>query len=631
MADGRWQANLHQRIEQLPKNDCMANENQKGHDRELKLNGFTASVVWLAGSTLCYVLLFQTLNTSFWGGEFFPTGMDSFYHARRILDAYYGIAANFDLDAHLNFPDGMWVPWPWLYDTMMAGLVNFATSLSGNQNPQYVLFSLPPLWVYINFGLLVYILFLFRLDIKIAVSTALAFCFLPFLFKLHGFGRVDHHFAELTMLFLAIVTSLKWLRNINNLNLSLCCGAVFALAPAIHNGLFLLYVPLLVTMFMAWRANRLSIGFTAALTFFFCSNLLLLVLLFFSGPFKAGFFTYYFFSWFHLYIAVFSSIIIIFFSKLPCSGRHTLYLIALTVFLSLPLMGNFIHGYEWVGADIPYLSTIVEMQPLFNFDKPMLPQVTLMISNFGIFAVLGPPALACAIWYLAKNSDDSLVFISAMLLLSVLLFWHQRRFVYLAIPVLVLFSAIAADYWIKRAINRNTTRKIITYVASMLFLSTPILTFAVLTSVRPALGVPEYPLTLPLVKKAGELCAEDPGVVLADSHFGNMVRYLTNCSVISNMMFITQNNYKKAAEVQHLLQQQPQDIVEHHRHIKYILVTNTRFDTSNASEKQRYPLTAALLGPEKHNDLTNIERILEIKTNRAGQEDVYGGLFKIAR
>ena len=63
------------------------------------------------------------------GGEYFPMGNDSFYHAARILEAVQDPAAFFQFDPKIHAPEGSLLVWPWGYDYFMAKLVGAALTI----------------------------------------------------------------------------------------------------------------------------------------------------------------------------------------------------------------------------------------------------------------------------------------------------------------------------------------------------------------------------------------------------------------------------------------------------------------------------------------------------------------------
>ena len=135
---------------------------------------------------------------------------------------------------------------------------------------------------------------------------------------------------------------------------------------------------------------------------------------------------------------------------------------------------------------------------------------------------------------------------------------------------------------------------------------------------------------MPLVQKAAQLCEDEPGMLLVETHFGNLVRYLTDCPVISSMILITSQNYEKAREVEELLDQRPEYILNNRPDIKYVLVMKTHFDVPDQTRDKAgiYPLAGALLEENPKWQNQDIRRLSLLKIVRGGKEETYGGLFQ---
>ena len=167
-----------------------------------------------------------------------------------------------------------------------------------------------------------------------------------------------------------------------------------------------------------------------------------------------------------------------------------------------------------------------------------------------------------------------------MFLLGLLLWMHQQRFGYIGWPLLVIFCAVMADFTLKQMRNNSYLRKTLTVAVVIGLLVNPLLTYGLLDRFRPAVGVPDYPLILFLVDKLKELCKKDRGIVLADAQFGHLIRYLTDCPVISNTMFNTVQHYKKAIQTEAMLHLSPVEIQREHPWVKYVLVVKAVYNTS---------------------------------------------------
>jgi hypothetical protein len=78
--------------------------------------------------------------------------------------------------------------------------------------------------------------------------------------------------------------------------------------------------------------------------------------------------------------------------------------------------------------------------------------------------------------------------------------------------------------------------------------------------------------TRPLLGTLQKACADDPGIVLADTDISNLIRYYTECSVIANNFLLTPQHFEKVDEVQHLLTVTARELETLAPQIKYVLI-----------------------------------------------------------
>ena len=107
----------------------------------------------VAGSLVALYATLKCMTVVHVGDVYLPVSHDSFYHARRILDAVADPSAYYQFDATIHVPEGSWLTWPWAYDWLLAQLTRLGQSLSGAQDPMAVLVVIPPLAVIINVAL----------------------------------------------------------------------------------------------------------------------------------------------------------------------------------------------------------------------------------------------------------------------------------------------------------------------------------------------------------------------------------------------------------------------------------------------------------------------------------------------
>ena len=84
------------------------------------------TLLWLLVGTIGVMVCCLIYPAAHLGTEFVPVGNDSFYHARRILDAAADPSAFYQFDPKIAAPEGSIVVWPWGYDYALAWIVRIA-------------------------------------------------------------------------------------------------------------------------------------------------------------------------------------------------------------------------------------------------------------------------------------------------------------------------------------------------------------------------------------------------------------------------------------------------------------------------------------------------------------------------
>ncbi|MGK0297712.1 MAG: hypothetical protein ACI9XC_001328 [Gammaproteobacteria bacterium] len=136
----------------------------------------------------------------------------------------------------------------------------------------YILLNIPPFMTLINTALIIAIAVSLRLSIPFTFLAVACFSFSPLTQELHLLGRIDHHMIEYSFVLTTILFGILWLNNQSNIRLSVLFGMILGVAPAFHNGLFLLQLPLLITLIALWfsrsKPPESSKYFIASLIFF---------------------------------------------------------------------------------------------------------------------------------------------------------------------------------------------------------------------------------------------------------------------------------------------------------------------------------------------------------------------------
>ncbi|MFQ5609920.1 MAG: hypothetical protein ACE5F8_06580, partial [Woeseiaceae bacterium] len=211
--------------------------------------------VWLIFSviTIAVAMLYQSAAVV--DGQYIPVGNDSFYHARRIIDAAVGSRGFYQFDELIHVPEGSWLNWPWAYDFLLAQALRVALWIRPDMQPMQFLAYVPVAWVLVNLGLLTLIAREAGLGVVPAAIGLLVFSLLPLTQNLHGLGLIDHHFIELTFVLATVYFGLRFFGSPGR-SRAIAIGAVLGSAVAFHNGLFLLQLPVLTCLLLLWLRGR---------------------------------------------------------------------------------------------------------------------------------------------------------------------------------------------------------------------------------------------------------------------------------------------------------------------------------------------------------------------------------------
>ena len=77
-------------------------------------------IIWFVFALLTAAVAMLYSSAAFVDGQYIPAGNDSFYHARRIIDAAVGERGFYEFDTMIHVPEGSWLNWPWGYDYLMS-------------------------------------------------------------------------------------------------------------------------------------------------------------------------------------------------------------------------------------------------------------------------------------------------------------------------------------------------------------------------------------------------------------------------------------------------------------------------------------------------------------------------------
>jgi hypothetical protein len=524
--------------------------------------------VWLLSSLLGILLCLQELPGTLASGQFFPADHDSYYHATRVETALRDGGGVTQFDPRLHAPDGSWVPWPWGYDTLLLGIAHAGIALGITSDAMTVLAFVAPLWLLLNQALLLGIAR--QLGIGVALQTLLlSFNALLLITRgLHRIGMLDHHFVEYSVVLATLWAGLRWAQAPDRRREGMLLGAVLGLAPALHNSLFVLQLPILLGLGIAWLAQRPP-GWPATAAFAATLIGLTALGLLPSEPFHAGEFAFYLHSGFQLYVAAATAALAMAMSLLRRGARPALLLAAGAGLLALPLLAQLSGGGQFLTADFFQLASMGETRSplamLADGDQGVV------LELYSGLILLLPVSLLLLFWACTERRDaaSGLLFVFTLFGSALLLF--QYRLAYFGSFALLLPLCVAAQQLVQRT-TAAQGRALLAGLAGLTLLA-----------LWPSYRDPgprtitlsgDSSLSTGLLHFANlrEACTTAPGTVLADNNDGHYITYFSRCAVIANNFIISPTDEAKLAEVASLMRSEPVAVLAARPDVRYLLV-----------------------------------------------------------
>lgn len=590
-----------------------------------------APLLWLAIGCLAALSCSLSRPAAHIGNEYFPIGNDSFYHAARILEAVRDPAAFYEFDPKIHAPEGSLLVWPWGYDYFIAKVVRAGLAVGVDTDPLAIMSWIPVAAVFIGLGLLMLVARRLSLNDWAVALAGLCMALNQTTQGLYGFGQIDHHYAEHIFVLASLLAGLAWFRT-PSVRAGIALGAVFGIALAVHNALFVLQVPFLATAVVLWLQGktfpaRPVVAFVAALV---GSTLMALIP---SQPFQEGRFEFYTLSWFHLYIVCCTGLVVLLMARLQFSRRNLGALVAIAAILVPPLLQQIRLGEAFVSGSLGMLGDVIEMR------SPVRLAIDGQLGILGYYSLLVCLApvtfVLCAIRIWRERQQARLLFwiwcVFGLALLSM-----QLRMQYFGTFALYLpWLIVAQEYALKRpALSKRTF-----LIASLLLVLAyvPVIRHALIAPV-PHAGDEWFDHLYPALPVLREACAKDPGVVLADNNAGHYIRYFTNCSVIANNFLLTEQQFSKIAEMKRLFSLSPRELPSHAPWVKYVLArpenieeqSNGHFTYTFAGDATRLP-EALLLAtqPDLPPEFTLLfQSVIQVR-GKTVQNVPYARLYKI--
>jgi hypothetical protein len=591
------------------------------------VNRLPAIAIWAVASGLAAFFSLIVRDSSFVADMVLPRGNDSFYHARRILDAL-GTRGFYQFDDRLQAPDGAWIPWPWAYDYLMAKATQLALWIDPTLDAMAFISYVPVAWILVNAALFMAAMSVLRMSLEMRALAMICYALSPLTQHLHSVGMIDHHFVEHTFVLLNIWLGLRWFDRPDSAPRAAVLGIALGAAPAFHNGLFILQLVPLVAVFLLWL--RGSAPKPRALRAFAVALLVTTqIVLLPSEAYRNGMFEFGLLSWFHLWVAICSAAVMTYMSSRPYSRAHCAHLVGLAVLLAVPFATQLSTAAGFLSAQFSMLAGITETSSPYEMLTGVFgPRGT--ADWYSWLVLLAPVLLLFYAYRSCRDRSPRDVYYATAAVLGLALLLDQFRLYYfgfyflVAAPLLIVEQLRIARGWHRGAVFAGM-------LAAVTLAYQPPLRDQLFAYYPPGANQ-DYATALPIFLDLREQCAADPGVVLATSDDGSPILFHSDCSVIANNFILRPEDKAHLDEIGRLLELTPAQIVEQRPDIKYLLVRTRDFSFFQNGElylAASKPIAAQMI----LNDVAPagfelVETILQ-RTGQDGPSLVYARLYKV--
>jgi hypothetical protein len=588
----------------------------------------TTGMIWLAAVLTAAFFALIVRDSTVIDGTYLPRGNDSFYHARRILDAAVGTRGFYEFDERLHVPDGTWIPWPWAYDFLMAKATQIALWFNPTLDPMAFIAYVPVAWILVNAALFLAVAKAMGLSREMQLLAMLCFALSPLTQLLHAIGMVDHHYVEHTLVLLTAWLGIRWFQCSDRYPRAICLAAVLGLAPAFHNGLFILQLVPLATVFVLWLRGAAPAPpalRSFAITLVAVTQLVLLP----SEPYRNWVFEFGLLSWFHLYAACSTGAAFAFMAWRPFTRANLYWFIALCIALAIPAFTQLTAGAGFLAGNFSILDQIVEVRsPYKLFTDTFGPVET--ASHYSWLLLLAPPLLAYYGWRVCREDRPRWLYYSVTVTFGLALLLDQYRLHYFGFIGLVTgFLLLVDQLRARRSWHRGLTF-VVTFAALVLAYQ-PALRDRLFIVYAPAADT-EYASALAIFLDLREMCAEDPGVVLASPDDGSAILFHSECGVIANNFVLRETDKTHIDEIGRLMRLPPAEIRAVRPDVKYVFVRVRDFsvlDGNVARLVAESPIAKDLFLAETPPMGYTLIKTVRRRLGETGSAGVYARLYKV--
>ncbi|HUQ52827.1 MAG TPA: hypothetical protein VM692_11445 [Gammaproteobacteria bacterium] len=594
-------------------------------ERAWRLRSLWDVAAWAVASLIAMFLARLVRDDAALGDLYLPSGNDSFYHARRILDAAFGQGLR-QFDARLHAPDGDWVAWPWAYDYLLAKATQLAVWLQPSLDPMAFLTYVPVAWIAVNAALLLAVCRAIRLSPEMRLIAMLSFAISPLTQLLHAAGMIDHHYVEHTFVLLAIWLGSRWFQQPGDRRRALALGIALGIAPGFHNGLFILQLLPLAGVLALWLRGTAPSG-PALRAFAVALVVTTQVVLLPSEPYRRFMFEFGLLSWFHFYVALCTAAAMVYMGWQRLSMRSFAGLAALCAVLAAPLIGQVLVGAGFIAGDFSILSDIREAQSPLEIMRTFGAREVL--GYYSWMLVLVPLLLAYYVVQAFRETTPDRIYYALAAVCGLAMLLSQQRLQYFG-----FFAFVTSGLLIVDALRRQHRWHRGVVFAAVLALTVlayqPALRERLFVVYAPGADS-EYASAFAIFLDLQSQCAADPGVVLASPDDGNAILFHSACSVIANNFILRPEDAEHIGEVQRLMRLSPAEIRRERPDVKYVFVRAADFSIladGVARLATEIPIAKELLGDQQ--PPAGYYIVKTVRWSLGDEDRIYARLYKIS-
>jgi uncharacterized membrane protein HdeD (DUF308 family) len=288
-----------------------------------------------------------------------------------------------------------------------------------------------------------------------------------------------------------------------------------------------------------------------------------------SEPYRNGMFEFGLLSWFHFYIAVCTAVTVAFLAWRPCSRLNLGLLTIVCATLAIPIATQLTGGIRFLSGSFSILDQITEMHSPYKLITEIWGP-TETASYYSWLLVLAPALLAYFAYRIVRETRADRLYFAVVATFGLALLLDQYRLHYFGIFCLFAGALLIVEDLRARR-NWHRGGMFVGAFAALFLALQPSLRERLFIVYAPA-GDTEYSSALHIFLSLEELCAKDPGVVLASADDGSAIVFHSDCSVIANNFILREEDKAHIDEINRLMRMTPEQVRTERPDVKYVFV-----------------------------------------------------------